>query len=384
MLWRVLFNIVLLRAFTLLVFQSSSLQAAPPSPPLFFANSPSIPIVSPGQRAENSKLLLIQDNAEFGTSIVTSTAEVFARSKGILIQFGGVGGNIHQYGAAAQSTLNFSGAAIKPGWFPIVLENPIYFGARGEKGTNPARAEEYSKLDAQLRWYNLVIGKILAAAQGKEVGTFGRSTGGSLLTQWYLSGAFGNPEVLPLLRKINFVTLGGITGYQPHIMAKWTEVEDRDKGNLDIYDELATLADRKLYIEMRERERTVPALESNLPPIIAIGAAQDGNLTLSEQHEVIQQIARATPHSRLVFIETDGRHDPTEAYKISTEDQLITVGQAKLFKDLLRTVIPHLIQSQQAGHFRLNLRSPRYPFLEDSNQCALALSSSLTPKPEEL
>lgn len=330
-------------------------------PPKFLGTGK--PIVSAGQKPEKARLFFLKDHATFGSSIVSGSAHLWESANGVLVQFGGVGGNIQQYGSAAQSTLNFSGVSSKQGWFPFVFENPIYLGARDwDLTARKKQADQFSKLDAQLDWYTTTLEKIFSEAGNRKCAIFGRSTGGALLTQWFRKGIAGDERILNLLRRTEIIVLGGVTGYQEDIMARWTAVEDQDKGNPDIYDAIATEADRKLYIDMRTRASELPNTTSGLPPVLAIGAAQDETLSLEDQLRVVQEYSRLTPGARFVFLKTDGKHDPTQGYQVVRPDKVIDVKQASLFKDVLMSAVPVALSAKETGLHIIDMQYPIYPF----------------------
>jgi hypothetical protein len=196
----------------------------------------------------------------FGATVVTGTAETFEKAERVLIQFNGLGGNIQRYGVTAQSTLNFAGSVVKLGYFPMVFENPLYFGAR--KLSDAERASQvasFTDLDKQCDWYTSVFERVIEADPKKRFGVYGRSSGGSLLFHWFRQGLAGDVRIQKVLEKVDFVSLGGIVGWQSDIMQKWTSAEDlegqKDSGALDMP---STHADRKLQLQMRQRAKAIP------------------------------------------------------------------------------------------------------------------------------
>lgn len=333
-------------------------------------------VTANGQKIENAKLFFAKDDTGFGASVVVGSKDQFEKFDGIIIQFSGVGGNIEQYGAMAQSTLNFCGVASKLGLAPMAFENPIYFGARDfDRSGRIAQADRFSVLQNQIDWYTSTIERVIEHNPGKKIYPFGRSTGASTLAWWYLQGARGDERIRRCLSKIPAILLGGITGYQEDIMKVWTEVEDRDIGNDAVYDAIATQADRKLYKQMRESEFAAAPTDFALPTVIAIGAGQDETMPLEAQQRVVARYSELAPSAPIVFLKSDAKHDPTKGYQLETPDRLIDVRQSQFFKDVLRTFVlnPELTHPA-AGLHQMDLRFPLYPAsIEDLKTCGAQL-----------
>lgn len=343
------------------------------------------------QEASKSELLFFQDSSVFKTNIVTGNLDVFQRSHSTVILFTGVGGSSKVYGSAATSTLYFCNLAIKLGLFPVVLENPVYFGSRNDALTHQQRSEiakQYSYLPSQISWYSSVIQKASENLQTinskpRKLFVVGRSTGQALSLEVLHRAYHGNRIALEAMKRIDTILLTGLnTPAQPHY-AEWTAAEDAKikKKPLD-FDMLAMKMDRTIYPQMFWAEKA-PGTQASLsrrdlyqlPLVVAVPASQDEYFHFPAQLEVINSFAESHPQLQTLMIPTTGKHDPTASFEV--DGKTIRNGGLlnELFKYLLGANAP--VHSEWQGLRTKNLEYPFSPPL-------LHPPNSLSPLLEEL
>jgi hypothetical protein len=341
-------------------------------------NLPQEPLIvtAIGQKPEKSVLRFYKDIVQYQSSVLTIDQKYLKSSHGIIIKFTGMGGDVNEYGVASQSSMTFCNKAHQLGLFPIIVENPIYFGARDSenKYARFKMIEKFSDINAQVKWYNHIVSQIADIKDreiaGGELLILGRSSGTSNTFEW-LHRAYNNEPASALnAARVDAVILSGLVSAEAPYLAEWKKAEDKkNKEYPKMFDIAATFADRKLHDQMTWHDvglsRT--STDKKLPLLIGVAGAQDYNLVFKNQVQVVRNFSARHPGFSMALIPTNGKHDPVASF-----DKKIGAGEfiAELLRNLVSDSSPLKADSKGLRVMQLNERFS--PSSEALTSCGLA------------
>lgn len=279
----------------------------------------------PGSQAEpkgDEKLIVVDDDPYLRSTILTALPEYLPGAKGLFVMLPGMGGMADQYGVRA-TTRPFASTVLSRGYFPIALQNWVYYGTGHLKlplEEREAIAERFSDLSTQQRalanFYNSLSANTPEwqrmrpheIARPIYVATRSHGTGESL--QMVSDAARGNETSRGALRNVPAVVISGLNSPEPAFMARWTAAEDREKPG--VLDSLAIKTDRRLYNQMTFMNPAPPGTEqySDVPAVIAIIAARDEYVSVEDQVAMMEKFSALHPTVRVLLVFTDVVHDP--------------------------------------------------------------------------
>jgi len=306
--------------------ENARLRAVPVEVKLPFLAEPERPRLAEGLTHPESKdLILLNDDPISATSVLSGTPERFESANGIFVMIPGMGGNMAGYGVAG-SCRQFGSTVLGNGYFPIAIQNGIYYGVGRGFATDVSRAElegHFSQMPNQMKWTADTLGKVVRTNQ-KPGGTtiVTRSNGTGLILQFVSEAARGNIEALEVLKGVRGIIAAGLNSPDPEQRKLWQAAEDREPpGTLE---DVAKRTDRALYEQMtwtRLPDRVYPSVKG-IPPVIAVIAAADQYISQKDQVDVMKRFHEAHPDVPLVLIYTDLPHDPMYSvkYKYQTAD----------------------------------------------------------------
>lgn len=303
------------------------------------------------QDLSKSELLFFQDNPVFKGSVVTGNENVLRKTHSTILLFTGIGGNVESYGSAAVSTIYFCNLAIKMGFFPVVVENPVYLGARAGGFTESQRleiAKQYSYLPKQVEWFNSVVLQVansLPPTQSKfrKLFVVGRSSGQSLTLEVAHRAYHGNQHSLEAMKRIDTVILSGLNSHAEPFYSEWTGKEDKEnRDEPKSCDPIAVQMDRSLYEQESWADASLKAQGalslrqlSEMPSFAMMPAKLDHYLGFESQMQIVAGFAKEHARLRTLMIPSNGKHDPTASFK---------VGNKKVRNgDLLSEVLKYLV-----------------------------------------
>lgn len=293
------------------------------------------------QKPEKSRLLQVEDDEEWRTTVLFARPHLRAGKKGVILMIPGMGGNVAKYGVAA-STSTFAGGALDVGYYPVAIQNEVYFGAANPSFPEAERwaiARRLQPLAVQMQSFNRRIRAVFSG--DGEAWVYGRSNGAAQTLEWLHRACEGDLEAMATAERVDGVLVAGLNSHEDRAFRLWTHLEDvENAAHPDDVDEVATWLDRENYRQMAwasEGPAIVNPRMKKFPKVIAIISAQDHYVPVFLQVATMEAFSRRHPQIEVELIYAPVRHDPTASFTVLRGGVLTKVRTGRVLKEILQT-----------------------------------------------